>query len=190
MFSQGGFVETAGNNLRANLSVVQDFSFWLKGLKGVMRYAYDAENWSTMSRTRTYPYYSLVGRDSEGNLEVTTYKPQLEMDYLNYSSDACGNKKQYFEANLNYEQKFKKHKLGGLLLYFLSDSRANKASSYINSLPIRKIGLSARATYAYDSRYMLEVNLGYTGSGNFPQNQLWACFLLWRRARIYITNRL
>jgi len=172
MFSQGGYTENTGNNLRANLSVKQDFSFLLKGLTGNITYAYDAENWSNMTRSRTYPYYSPIGRDAAGNLETQIYEPQLEMDYLNYSSSAWGTKKQYFETTFNYEHRFNEvHEVGALALFFLSDQRTSTASSYINSLPNRNLGLSARATYAYDSRYMAEVNVGYTGSENFPDEK-------------------
>jgi len=171
MLSKAGYKETTSNDLRANLSVKQDFSFWLKGLSAVARYAYDAENYNDATRSRTYPYYSPVGRDEEGNLITTVYEAQLEMDYLNYSSSAWGNKNQYFEASLNYDNKFGKHEVGGLVLYFMQDYRTNTADSYISSLPNRSLGLSARATYAYDSRFMAEFNIGYTGSENFPKSK-------------------
>ena len=171
LLSKGGYVQTTDNNLRSNLTVNQDFSFWLKGLSARVRYAYDAENYNNATRSRTYPYYSPNGRDEDGSLVTTVYEAQLEMDYLNYSSNAWGDKKQYFEASANYGNTFGKHEVGGLILYFMQDYRTNTANSYIESLPNRSLGLAARVTYAYDSRYMAELNLGYTGSENFPKNK-------------------
>ena len=80
----------------------------MKGLNANVKYAYDAVNYNDASRTRTYAYYSPVGRDDEGNLITTPYEVASEIDYLNYASGAWGSKKQYFEASLNYDGKFKK----------------------------------------------------------------------------------
>ena len=157
--------------MRANLSVTQKLDFLLKGLNANVKYAYDAVNYNDASRTRTYAYYSPVGRDDEGNLITTPYEVASEIDYLNYASGAWGSKKQYFEASLNYDGKFKKHEVGALALMFLEDYRDNTASNYISSLPNRSLGFSGRITYAYDSRYMLELNAGYTGSENFPKDK-------------------
>ena len=171
LLSKGGYKETTSNDLRANLSVTQKLDFLLKGLNANVKYAYDAVNYNDASRTRTYAYYSPVGRDDEGNLITTPYEVASEIDYLNYASGAWGSKKQYFEASLNYDGKFKKHEVGALALMFLEDYRDNTASNYISSLPNRSLGFSGRITYAYDSRYMLELNAGYTGSENFPKDK-------------------
>ena len=89
---------------------------------------------------------------------------------MTYSSNAWGDKTQYFEASFNYDRTFGKHEVGALALFYLKDYRANTASSYINSLPNRSLGLAARATYGFNKKYLLEVNLGYNGSENFPKN--------------------
>ncbi len=38
------------------------------------------------------------------------------------------------------------------------------------------IGISGRATYAYDSRYLAELNMGYNGSEQFAKNQRFGFF--------------
>lgn len=171
LLSKGGYKETTSNDLRANISIHQDFDFLLKGLAANVRYAYDAVNYNDAIRSRTYAYYSPLGRDENGELITTPYELGSEIDYLNYGSNAWGNKKQYFEATVNYNGKFGKHEVGALALMFLQDYRDNVASDYISSLPNRSIGYSGRATYAYDSRYLFEVNVGYTGSENFPKKK-------------------
>ena len=142
-----------------------------KGLKAIVRYAYDAVNYNDAVRQRTITRYQAESRDAEGQILYKVIDADKHQDYLNYSSSAWGNKTNYFEASLNYDRKFDKHELGGLLLYFMKDYRNNTAGSYISSLPNRSLGLAARATYGYDSKYLLEVNIGYNGSENFPKDQ-------------------
>ena len=174
--TQRGYKQTTTNELRANLTIKQDFSFLTKGLNVIVRYAYDAVNYNDAVRERELTLYEATGRDDAGELIYKTIDANKQQEYLNYSSSAWGNKNQYFEASLNYDRTFKKHEVGGLLLYYMKDYRSITAASYINSLPNRSLGLAARATYSYDERYLLELNLGYNGSENFPKNQRMGLF--------------
>jgi TonB-linked SusC/RagA family outer membrane protein len=91
-----------------------------------------------------------------------------------------GEKKIYMETSLNYKRTFaKKHDVTGLLLYMqkerqrqrpIDDNRQNTL------LPYRKQSVVARATYGYDTRYMLEASFGATGSENFAAGHRWGIF--------------
>lgn len=169
--TQRGYQQTTSNDLRSNLTLKQDFSFLTEGLSATVRYAYDAENYNNASRTREITTYQAERRDDDGSLAYKEINANQQQEYLSYSSKAWGYRTQYFEASFNYDRTFDKHEVSGLLLYYMKDYRSNTASSYINSLPNRSLGLAARATYGYDSKYLLEVNLGYNGSENFPKNK-------------------
>ncbi len=170
--TQRGYQQTTSNDLRSNLTIKQDFSFLTKGLSATVRYAYDAENYNQARRTREITTYQAEYRDMDGSLSYKEINANQQQDYLSYSSNAWGNRTQYFEASFNYDRTFNnKHAVSALLLYYMKDYRTNTASSYISSLPNRSLGLAARATYGYDNRYLLEVNLGYNGSENFPKNK-------------------
>ncbi len=43
----------------------------------------------------------------------------------------------------------------------------------IAALPKRKQGVAARLSYAYDGKYLAEVNMGYNGSENFAKGHRW-----------------
>ena len=45
----------------------------------------------------------------------------------------------------------------------------NPGTDLLVALPTRRQGIAARASYAYDGRYLAEVNLGYNGSEEFLQ---------------------
>ena len=168
--TQLGYKQTTSNELRSNLTIRQDLSFLTKGLSATVRYAYDAVNYNDANRSRELTYYQAERRDDDGSLVYKVINANKQQDYLTYSSNAWGDKTQYFEASFNYDRTFGKHEVGALALFYLKDYRANTASSYINSLPNRSLGLAARATYGFNKKYLLEVNLGYNGSENFPKN--------------------
>lgn len=72
----------------------------------------------------------------------------------------------YYEMALNYSRTFGKHSFNGLALF----NRQQKNSG--TSFPYYNEGLVGRATYDYNHKYLLEVNVGYTGSERFaPKNR-------------------
>src|SRR5699024_11413255 len=80
----------------------------------------------------------------------------------------------YLESALDYNRTFAdKHSLSGLLVYIMRSDINAKANSLELSLPSRNLGLSGRTTYAYDSRYFLEVNFGYSGSERCHKDFRW-----------------
>lgn len=174
--TQLGYKVTTSNELRANLSINQDFSFLLKGLSAKVLYAYDAVNYNNAVRSRKIDHYEALGRDDAGDLIYKNIGTQEQTEFLNYSSSAWGNRSQYIEGSATYNNTFGKHELGGLVLFYMKDYRTVTAGNYLSSLPNRTLGLAARVTYAYDNRYLLEANLGYNGSENFPKGQRMGLF--------------
>lgn len=150
--TQRGYKTTTTNELRTNLSITQDFSFWnwAKGLSAIVRYAYDAVNYDVAKRSRDLTLYEALGRDDAGDIQYKVIDANKQQEYLNYSSSASGNRSQYFEASLNYDREFGRHEFGGLVLYYMKDYKINTASNYISSLPNRSLGIAGRVTYGYD----------------------------------------
>ena len=60
--------------------------------------------------------------------------------------------------------------VNAMLLYNQDQLDNNKPDNLLSSLPRRKQGIAARLSYAYDDRYLAEVNFGYNGSENFAKN--------------------
>ncbi|MCK9638388.1 MAG: TonB-dependent receptor [Prolixibacteraceae bacterium] len=72
----------------------------------------------------------------------------------------------YYEFGLNYDNTFGKHSVTGLAL--MNRQQKNDVTDF----PYFNEGLVGRATYDYDHRYLLEFNVGYTGSERFaPGNR-------------------
>ena len=72
----------------------------------------------------------------------------------------------YYEFGCNYANTFGKHSVTGLALMNRQQKNAGTEFPYYNE------GLVGRGTYDYDHRYLLEFNVGYTGSERFaPGNR-------------------
>jgi TonB-linked SusC/RagA family outer membrane protein len=72
----------------------------------------------------------------------------------------------YYEAALNYSNTFGKHSVTALALFNRQQKNQETDFAYYNE------GWVGRATYDYNRRYLLEFNVGYTGSERFaPENR-------------------
>ena len=78
---------------------------------------------------------------------------------------------------LEYNRTFGKHDVGALLIYNQDEyMNNNPGTDLLVALPTRRQGIAARASYAYDGRYLAEVNLGYNGSENFAKGNRFGLF--------------
>ena len=72
----------------------------------------------------------------------------------------------YYEMSLNYAKSFGSHNLSVLGLFNRQQKNSGTDFAYYNE------GLVGRATYDFSRKYLVEVNIGYTGSERFaPQNR-------------------
>jgi TonB-linked SusC/RagA family outer membrane protein len=72
----------------------------------------------------------------------------------------------YYELALNYANTWGKHSVTGLALF--NRQQRNRGTEF----PYYNEGLVGRATYDFNRKYLLEVNVGYTGSERFaPSNR-------------------
>ncbi|MCX6333675.1 MAG: TonB-dependent receptor, partial [Bacteroidia bacterium] len=76
----------------------------------------------------------------------------------------------YYELALNYDRSFGKHNVSVLGLF----NRQQKASG--TNFPFYNEGLVGRLTYDYNRKYLLELNIGYTGSERFAPTKRFGTF--------------
>lgn len=67
----------------------------------------------------------------------------------------------YYEMSFNYARTFGKHAFSGLALFNRQQKNAGTDFAYFNESWV------GRATYNFDRKYLLELNVGYTGSERF-----------------------
>ena len=159
-FMNTSFKNYQSNTLNTSLKITQNFDFITKGLKATALINF--KNWSYNQYTRTIdPYFYRVKTDSY-NPATNTY--ELERlgtsgtDYIAQSGITKGGDNTFFlQFTIDYARRFNKHNVGGMLLYTQREYKNDV-------LPSRNQGVSGRATYDYDQRYLFEFNFGYNGT--------------------------
>lgn len=170
-----GYQTTWTNNIQSDITLKHDLGRYLKGLRVLGKFAFDANNYHNIQRVRNMgDMYRANGRDENGNLILRRYYDGQED--LNFGKQAGGNRRIYIQANLNYDRTFGAHKVSGLLLYNQQDYVDANAGNSIAALPNRFQGLVGRGTYSYKDKYFVEVNAGYNGSENFPKGHRFGFF--------------
>lgn len=171
-----GYSKSWEATVQSKVTLEQDLDFITKGLSVKGTISFDARSGQYINRTMSANSFYALGRNEDGTLN---YQQRSAGSALSNPSGASseGDKKIYLEASLNYKNTFnQKHDVTAILLYNQKDRQLQNASSGINLLPYRKQSVVARASYGYDSRYMLEGSFGMTGSENFAEGHRWGIF--------------
>jgi TonB-linked SusC/RagA family outer membrane protein len=161
------FSQKDQTTLNTVIKLNQDLDFVTKGLR--FEAWVNLKAWSQMYFYRTVtPYYytysgsrdkiSLTNSDGSINTGFRQLNLQEGTVYLS-TSDISRDSDQTFEfqGNFNWNRKFGLHDLGAMVLYRMYEFRNDV-------LPNRNQGISARLTYDYAHRYLVEVNCGYNGT--------------------------
>lgn len=172
-----GYAQDFDNTAQSLASFTQDFSdFVTPGLKFNLKFAWDANNGSTLNRSISPVTYSANGRDDEGN--IIYHANNDGSDYMTFShANNWGERTTNLEASLLYNNVFAgKHDVGAMLLFTMRNKTLVFPGSYERSFPYRNIGLAGRFTYSFDNRYFAEFNFGYNGSENFAPKKRFGFF--------------
>lgn len=182
-----GYKSKSSSTVIANLELNQKLDFVLDGLSfnGLISF----KNWtdSQVERSISYNTYYLTNPLMAGN-KLDSYELQriggLMETALETKATTYGDSRLYIEGRLHYDQVFNSvHNVAAMFLYnqdeYKDTSPGNQDTSMkklLASLPKRRQGLAGRLSYAYDSRYLAEVNFGYNGSENFADGNRWGFF--------------
>ncbi len=175
-----GYGQTNENTINTVIKIKQDLDFITKGLK------FDAwvnfKNWSSSGFTRRVtPYYYTVAsnpdsyllQDENGNPNLTQDMLEILQEgtvFLSETGPTRSSDQTFeFQANINWARKFGLHDVSAMLLYRQREYR-------YAILPERNQGLSFRATYDYDHRYLVEFNAGYNGTERLAKQDRFGFF--------------
>lgn len=173
-----GYKSNFNSTVMANLKYEQKLDFITQGLSAEGLFSF--KNWSSTSTNRSAGYNQFeIGRYDPSDLSnYTLRRIGAESDgVLKTENSSTGDRRFYIQAMVNYNRTFDKvHNVSAMLLYNQDQYDTNSPSDLIASLPQRKQGFAGRFTYAYDSRYLAEMNFGYNGSENFAPGHRWGFF--------------
>ena len=171
-----GYVGESTNVLNLDLQYKLDMSFITPGLDFKIKGSYNTDYTAQKNRQNgygtgiTYVATLVDGQEVLRKENITWTLP--------YSESKWGNRNWYAEASFNYARKFGKHNVGALLLYNQSKTYYpwDSEGGLYQSIPMGYVGLVGRVTYDYDTRYMIDFNIGYNGSENFAEGKRYGTF--------------
>lgn len=171
-----GYKKQFASTVNANIRLDQDLKMVTKELK--LHVLASFKNWSKTETTRKAGYNQFeIDQYNEATGEYTLSRVGNEQKTaLNTEGAATGDRRIFIQAYLDYKRKFGVHDVNAMLLYNQDQLDNNKPDNLLSSLPRRKQGIAARLSYAYDDRYLAEVNFGYNGSENFAKNNRFGFF--------------
>ena len=175
-----GYNDTFESTVIAALEFEQKLDFLTKGLR--FKALGTFKNWSKSINKYSAGWNKyLLGsyeQNEDGSYSYTTNRVGNEVSTdLNSTNETAGDRRIYLEAMVDYNRTFGRHDVNAMLIYNQDELVNNvPGNNLINSLPKRKQGLAGRLSYAYDGKYMAEVNMGYNGSENFAKGHRFGFF--------------
>ena len=171
-----GYENQSTNALNFDIQYKLDMGFLTKGLDFKVKASYNSEYTAQKYRQNGYGtgvHYvaTLVDGQEVLRKENVTWP-------IPYSEGKWGSRNWYAEASFNYARRFGKHNVGALLLYNQSKTYYpwDSDGSIYQSIPKGYVGLVGRVTYDYDTKYLLDFNIGYNGSENFAPGKRYGTF--------------
>lgn len=175
LLNETGYRSDRTNAIETLLTLEQDFSSLLDGLKSTVSVSFDNDNSHIQSRYKMPDLYMAVDRNWQTGELLTT--KTVVASPMSYGSSSYGRRTIYMEGKINYDQIInERHRVGALLLYQQKDYQRTDVYDELSSIPRRNQGMAGRFTYSLDDIYFIETNFGYNGSENFPKGQRFGFF--------------
>ncbi len=169
-----GYNQKIYNEINLDLSVKQKLDAITQGLSITIKGSYNSGYTHIKNRYKEIPYYTAHRNPDTEELFFRKFREESQL-YFSEATDR--NRNWYLEGSLNYDRKFGKHHVGGLVLYNQwRDQYPNPGQFSYPSIPRGYVGLVGRASYNFDNRYMTEFNIGYNGSENFAPGHRYGVF--------------
>jgi len=164
------------SSVAANVRLEQDLKMITKGLKFHMLASF--KNWSSSTTKRSAKYNQFeIDEYDVATEQYTLNRVGIENStVLGTTGENTGDRRLFFQAYLDWNRKFGLHDLNVMALYNQDQFEVNNPTDLLSSLPERKQGIAGRFSYAYDNRYLAELNFGYNGSENFAKGNRFGFF--------------
>lgn len=172
-----GYILETKATARAAAGIEVDLSWLLKGLSTKAQFSFDTQARTRVIGAKGYREYAYI-RQNDGSFVLTNPHDDDMDGKIGYGKDAASKYFLNMQWQLNYNRLFnEKHGVTGLLLFQRDLREASQIDGVSDPyLPFNVLGIAARGTYAYDERYLAEVNLGYNGSEQFAKGKRFGFF--------------
>ena len=163
---------------KTNLTLNQDLGMFVEGLSVQGLFSLTANGSHTVLNSMTPDLYFAnpkTGRNNDGSLLTERKVTKQDLTSVQLSSS---DRQYYFEGQVNYNRVFNvDHRVTGLIHAYRQDAKnSGWGDGIFVTIPQRYQAYSGRATYSYKDTYMVEGNIGYTGSENFNKDRRYGTF--------------
>ncbi len=175
-----GYNNETRNYLDFDLDLIQKLDIITPGLRAKVKGSYNTNYTHLKIRSTSADKYEAI-RDPEDPDQIV-FKKIGDEGKMTYSEGTGKARNWYMEAALDYSRQFGNHDIGGLLLYnqrvvhYPGTAFRNNPNEQYNDIPQRTLGLVGRLTYNYNMKYLFDINMGYNGSENFPEDKRFGFF--------------
>lgn len=173
-----GYTESERYSAKSILTLKQNLSALTEGLSARGMFSLTTNGYHNIVKTMNPDLFYADpknGRNIDGSLR--TLRRVTKQD-LSTAQISMSDRQYYFESTLNYNRVFSgDHNVTGLVLFYLQEGKnSNWGNSVFSVIPQRYQALSSRVTYSYKDTYLMEANVGYTGSENFSADRRFGVF--------------
>lgn len=173
-----GSYATERYSSKTNVSLKQELDMLTKGLSVSALFSLTTNGYHIVSKTKRPDLYYADPKDGrylDGTLRTVR---KLTKEDLKTAQTSKADRSYYFEVIANYNRVFNEdHRVTGMVRFSREESKNSTwGDALLSSLPRRYQAVSGRATYSYKDIYMLEGNVGYTGSENFNEGRRYGLF--------------
>lgn len=178
-----GYKEKFETSITANFKVDQKLDMVLKGLRFSGIFSFKHWSYTQNRQTSAYNKFAISDYNREtmeyalSRVNSAEHSTELNFGKQDSKDDSFGDRRIYLQAMLDYQHTFNNvHDLNVMFLYNQNQYNVNSPQAFLETLPQRKQGVAGRASYAYDGKYLAEVNFGYNGSENFAAKNRFGFF--------------
>jgi len=175
-----GHKNSSESRMLAQLELNQNLNFITEGL--AFHGIFSTNRYSYFDSNLAYNpfYYNVSSYNKANNTYVLNWLNQTPGDaeeYLQYfPGTPIISNQLYLQGNIDYSKQLHNHNISANLVFTQEQTVYSNASTLIDALPHRNLGIAGRAAYNYLGKYFAEFNFGYNGSERFSANNRYGFF--------------
>lgn len=170
IINRSGYLNETRSNLNSTFGMDFDLSNYItKGLSIKGMVSYDNISRTTLKGHKQERLYTIAVDTDNDTFSYAVSSPNEQR--LSISRYANSNYYINLQGSINYSRLFGGHNVGGMFLV-----QRDNWEKDVADLPYNLIGLVGRVTYNYESRYFVEINMGYNGTEQFAPSKRYGFF--------------
>lgn len=167
LLNRTGYTRHTVTNITSQFGLDLDMGFLTKGLNLTGNLAYQTNSVGSLSTTQDYERYVMT-TDSTGTSSFIKKGAQNDTP-LSYSKGHSYYYHLTYKVAMNYKRDFGLHSVGGMAYMFYQNlTKADNASPLL--LPYNRISSGVEATYGFANKYLVKLDLGYSGSEQYAKS--------------------